>query len=98
MTECLWAPSKARISTSRLATYMKKSGPFEGYDALWEWSVKDRAAFWLADWDFYGVVGRKGETILTSGDRMLEAREGFQMHAATQTLQAYAPDVTSFIE
>lgn len=53
---------------------MKQNGPFDGYDAHWEWSVKDRAAFWSAVWDFCGVVGRKGETILTSGDHMLDDR------------------------
>jgi acetoacetyl-CoA synthetase len=74
MTERLWAPSEARISTSQLATFMKRNGSFDSYDALWEWSVRDRAAFWSAVWDFCGVVGRKGETILTSADHMRDDR------------------------
>ncbi|WP_439524513.1 hypothetical protein [Marivita sp.] len=55
MTNFLWTPSDARISTSLLNSFMQEHGPFDGYDALWEWSVAKPADFWSAVWDFCGA-------------------------------------------
>ena len=40
------------------------------HDALHQWSIEDRAAFWDLVWDFCGVEGDKGERLLIDGDRM----------------------------
>jgi hypothetical protein len=52
MADCLWTPSKERVSESLLANFMRDYGPFDDYDAIWQWSVEDRATFWSAVWDF----------------------------------------------
>ncbi|HEV7285652.1 MAG TPA: AMP-binding protein, partial [Kaistia sp.] len=44
--------------------------PFPDHDALHQWSIDDRAAFWDLVWDFCGIVGEKGERLLVDGDRM----------------------------
>ncbi|NSY40382.1 acetoacetate--CoA ligase [Leisingera sp. ANG59] len=74
MNTCLWTPSAERVSASLLNRFMREYGPFEGYDALWEWSVTDRAAFWSTVWDFCGVTGLKGNSALSPGEHMIDDR------------------------
>ena len=33
------------------------------------WSIEERAEFWSAVWDFTGVIGDRGKTVLQHGDR-----------------------------
>lgn len=35
---------------------------FEDYDALWQWSVDDVAAFWGCCWDYFGVIAHRPYT------------------------------------
>ena len=74
MADCLWTPSEQRSQASLLATFMTQYGPFDDYDILWQWSVADRAAFWSAVWDFCGIIGHKGDTVLRPGGHMIEDR------------------------
>lgn len=71
----LWAPSEARIQATRLKSFMANVGrPGDDYMAFWRWSINEQAAFWSAFWDFAGVRGEKGGTILLEGAHMKEAR------------------------
>jgi acetoacetyl-CoA synthetase len=79
VTEPLWTPSAERIAAARLTAFTKRLADerqvrVDGYDALWRWSVDDRGGFWDAVWDFCGVVGSKGGTLVADGDRMPGAR------------------------
>jgi acetoacetyl-CoA synthetase len=47
---------------------------FDTYEALWQWSTKNREAFWSAIWSFCGVRGSAGNTVLADGDRLPGAR------------------------
>ncbi|WP_394344609.1 acetoacetate--CoA ligase [Aliirhizobium smilacinae] len=47
---------------------------FSDYDAFYSWSIREREKFWSAIWDFCGVTGEPGETVLANGDDMLAAR------------------------
>jgi len=69
MNEALWQPSATAVGDSNLIAFARQagvllSGPDNGYDALWQWSVEQREDFWSALWDFTGVVGEKGARIL----------------------------------
>lgn len=71
----LWTPSQDQIDASPLTAFMKaasaKAGAsFSSYVDLHRWSIEDREGFWSLVWDFCGVVGDKGETILADGDKM----------------------------
>ena len=48
--------------------------PTAPYHRLWRWSIDDQAAFWSAAWDWFGVVGERGDRVLVDGDRMPGAR------------------------
>ena len=42
-----WRPSREVVEASNLTGFMRQRG-FESYEALWKWSVTDRAGFWGA--------------------------------------------------
>jgi acetoacetyl-CoA synthetase len=79
MTTPIWTPSRERIDAANITLFCaqlrdKGLGDFQDYDALWDWSVTDIEAFWSAFWEFAGVVGDKGSTILASPDNLIEAQ------------------------
>ncbi|MCG7506767.1 acetoacetate--CoA ligase [Mesorhizobium retamae] len=75
----LWTPSEAQIASAPLTEFMRAaeraSGrTFADYHDLHTWSVAEREAFWDLVWDFCGIIGEKGETVLADGDQMPGAR------------------------
>ncbi|UUP18436.1 acetoacetate--CoA ligase [Nitratireductor thuwali] len=71
----LWTPSRTRIDQSALTAFAREASQragrdVEGFQALHRWSIDDREAFWSLVWDFCGIVGGKGGTVLENGDRM----------------------------
>ena len=72
----LWSPSPQRIARSRMAAFQvfaadRAAREFNTYDALWQWSVSEPAAFWQTVWDFCGVMAEiPATTVLTDGERM----------------------------
>ena len=50
---------------------MKKCGHETlDYDSFWRWSVGNPEKFWDSVWDFAGVAGEKGKTILKDAQKM----------------------------
>ncbi|HVA69643.1 MAG TPA: acetoacetate--CoA ligase [Candidatus Binataceae bacterium] len=79
MNEKLWEPSAERIAAARMTAFMRwlehrHRVAIADYAALYRWSIENRAEFWSAVWDFSGVIGDRGDTILRDGDRMPGAR------------------------
>ncbi len=71
----LWTPSPDRVDNSALTDFMTQASKRAGrdlpdYDALHAWSIDEREAFWSLIWDYCGVVGEPGETVLKNGDCM----------------------------
>ena len=78
-TQPIWTPSAAQIEAARITAFareMRARYQFAGddYAALHHWSVSKPAEFWQAVWDFTGVIGESGDTVVTNGDTMLGAR------------------------
>ncbi|QDZ01668.1 acetoacetate--CoA ligase [Nitratireductor mangrovi] len=74
-TDPLWTPTPEAVRSAPIMAFMaeasKRAGrSFTTYEELHAWSVAEREAFWSLIWDFCGVVGEKGGTILENGDRM----------------------------
>lgn len=69
----LWKPNLSTVSGTRMAMFMQTLGR-SSYPELWQWSVDEPESFWSQVWDFCGVVGDKGEGVLTDGDKMPGAR------------------------
>jgi acetoacetyl-CoA synthetase len=76
----LWTPSPERIAASNMAAFMKLVNDRHGagatdYASLHAWSVANLEAFWLAVWDFGGVIAEtRGERVLADADKMPGAR------------------------
>jgi len=75
----LWQRPESDRAATRLDQFARLlhergHGPFEGYDDLHTFSVEQLAPFWDALWDFAGVVGEKGKTIVAPADQMQDTR------------------------
>lgn len=75
----LWAPDAEAVDRAVMTGFArycaeKNSIALPDFKALHQWSVSDREGFWSAVWDFCGVVGDQGDTILENGNAMPGAR------------------------
>jgi acetoacetyl-CoA synthetase len=75
----LWQPSPQRIAAANITAFMRHvaagGGPAcSDYPGLYRWSVEHSADFWRAVWDFCGVIGTRGDTVLADAGRMPGAR------------------------
>ena len=75
----LWRPDPERLDASPWMAFARFAGERTGQSlsdpqALHQWSITDREAFWSAVWDFCGVRGVKGARIVENGDAMPGAR------------------------
>jgi len=77
MSKKLWEPSKEQLENANMTRFMdflkeKNALSFHSFDELYEWSIKDRARFWEAIWDFGEVIHSKPcDTVLENGGEML---------------------------
>jgi len=58
--DLLWTPGAARVADANLTAFMswlasERGLRFDGYHALWRWSVGDLEGFWRAVWDYSGI-------------------------------------------
>ena len=76
----LWAPSPERAAASNMAAFMTFVNERHGtkladYAALYRWSVDAMEDFWVAVWDFCGVIAEtRGETVIADKAKMPGAR------------------------
>ena len=76
----LWTPSAERIAGTRLASFMDFAGQrahreFGDYEALYEWSIVEREAFWQSVWDFFSILGESPvKTVTIDREAMPGAR------------------------
>ncbi len=66
MNEILWNPSENRIKTSKMFLFMNKVNAkyqlnLKNYNELHLWSINNRELFWNEIWDFYEIIGYKGD-------------------------------------
>ncbi|GJL85542.1 MAG: acetoacetate-CoA ligase [Micavibrio sp.] len=78
----LWRPSDGETTLGHFLQQMEsETGQnFDDYQALWQWSVAEKEAFWNAVWDFCGVIGDKGGAIVSDPDKMFGTKFFPQAH------------------
>ncbi|HEY1344123.1 MAG TPA: AMP-binding protein, partial [Streptosporangiaceae bacterium] len=59
--DLLWAPSPQQVAQANVTAFTGWLGRerglhFDGYHALWRWSVTDLDGFWQAVWDYFGIA------------------------------------------
>jgi acetoacetyl-CoA synthetase len=76
----LWTPSPERIAGANITAFTKLVNgrhklALDGYGALYQWSIEHLEDFWVALWDFGGVIAEaRGERVLIDRDKMPGAR------------------------
>jgi acetoacetyl-CoA synthetase len=76
----LWSPSPERFAASNMSAFMKLVNERHGlritdYAGLHRWSIEYLEDFWVAAWDFFGVIAQtRGKRVLADGDKMPGAR------------------------
>ena len=55
-----WGPGPKDVASSRVAEFLRwlqreRGRSFDGYDALWRWSVEELEDFWASVWHFFAV-------------------------------------------
>jgi len=57
--DLLWTPDADRVADANITDFMgwlaDRGRRFDGYGALWQWSVTDLDGFWQAVWDYCGI-------------------------------------------
>jgi acetoacetyl-CoA synthetase len=71
----LWEPGQQDIDRARVTRYRRwlaaeRGLEFGGYDELWRWSVAETADFWATIWDYFDVLGDRGDGPVLSGATM----------------------------
>jgi acetoacetyl-CoA synthetase len=71
----LWQPGPAAIENARITHYARWLGTRHGlslssYDELWQWSVADPGQFWASVWDYFEVLGERGDGQVLAGGPM----------------------------
>jgi len=82
----LWAPDAAAIERARITHYARwladtrgltlpaagdpATADPAGYGGLWRWSVADPGRFWASIWDYFEVLGQRGDGPELSGGPM----------------------------
>ena len=75
----LWQPSAERVANTQLTAFMTAARSRWGYDfddyiSLHSWSINHSEEFWTSVWEFCGVIGERGETIVLNRDSLPGAK------------------------
>ena len=102
----LWEPDDKTVRDARVTrfmTWLAGRGTLDpgGYQDLWHWSVTDPAAFWSAVWDYFGVLGDRGDGPALAGQVMPDVQwfAGATLNYARNALRTAwtDPDRTAMI-
>lgn len=56
----LWEASETRRDAAQITKYLnwlaERGRPFDGYWALYQWSIEDPKAFWKSIWDYFDLI------------------------------------------
>jgi acetoacetyl-CoA synthetase len=63
----LWEPTPEIVRDARVTRYADWLGRSGTYDDVWQWSVDRPADFWTSVWEYFGVVGERGDGPVISG-------------------------------
>lgn len=74
----LWRPSKKRIAESNELDFINKVQieypEVKDHWSLYNWSIKNKQAFWKEIWRYFDVKGEQGELCLSEPENMLESQ------------------------
>ncbi|MEV4888894.1 acetoacetate--CoA ligase [Nonomuraea sp. NPDC055795] len=64
----VWEPAAEVIGRARLTAYLREQDRIGArYEDVWQWSVDSPAEFWQSLWDYFEVVGERGDGPVLTG-------------------------------
>ena len=64
----LWEPTEDIVARAKLTRYLEWLGRAGvGYEEVWRWSVDSPAEFWTSIWDYFKVIGERGDGPVMTG-------------------------------
>ncbi|HEX9065294.1 MAG TPA: acetoacetate--CoA ligase, partial [Streptosporangiaceae bacterium] len=96
----LSVPTQADIDQAKITDYARYVREHQdvslpgGYQPLWRWSVQNPAAFWSTIWEYFGVLGDRGDGPVLSGGSMPDVSwfDGATINYARNALRWAATD------
>jgi acetoacetyl-CoA synthetase len=96
--DLLWTPSPGQVARANLTSFQawlaaERGLRFDGYDALWRWSVSDLEGFWQAVWDYSGIQSSAPHTRVLGSRAMPGAKwfPGARLNYAQHVLARERP-------
>ncbi|RLJ65136.1 acetoacetate--CoA ligase [Sulfurisoma sediminicola] len=97
--QVVWQPSAERIAAANMTAFMREAASrwnrvFADYAELHRWSIEHPEEFWVSLWEFGGVIGEMGDTVVVDAERMPGARwfPGARLNYARNLLRRGAAD------
>ncbi|GIH68823.1 acetoacetate--CoA ligase [Sphaerimonospora thailandensis] len=89
----LWEPTPDVVRNARITRFMEWLGRSGDYQDMWQWSVESPADFWTSIWDYFEVIGDRGDGPVISGT-MPDAEwfSGATVNYAANALRGDDPD------
>ncbi len=91
----LWRPPDTGGRLRDFASYCAErfDQNFEGYDDLWQWSIRDLSGFWTAVWDYFDVCSSEPPRSIVSGVDIATTRwfDGALLNYAEHALLGEGP-------
>ena len=77
--ERLWQPSADQIAEARMSDFLQQinvhnDAGLANYHELYQWSIDNNEAFWSLIWDYFDVIGEKGDVIVQDKDKLPGAK------------------------
>lgn len=98
MSEILWRPSPDRVARAQVTRYRAwldetRGLRFDGYEALWQWSVDSIEDFWQSIWDYCGFSSPTPYTAVLDRHVMPGARwfDGASLNYAAEVFRNGPP-------
>jgi len=96
----LWTPSAESVRRARITDYARwlaahRGGPADGgYASLWSYSVSRTGEFWSSIWDYFDVLGDRGDGPVLSGGPMPDVTwfPGAKLNYARNALRTASTD------
>ena len=96
--QTLWTPDEETVKRSQTARYMswlaERGINATTYDELWRWSTDHIADFWDSVWEYFGVLGDRGDGPVLAGGPMPDVRwfQGATLNYARNMLRTAQAD------
>ncbi len=102
--DLLWAPAPDQVAGANLTAFTgwlarERGLHFDGYDALWRWSVTDLEGFWQAVWDYFGIASSAPPTGVLGSRAMPGAQwfPGARLNYAEHVLRNERPGTDALL-